>query len=336
MSTKKNAQTHYSLAVGLFFLAPLVAEFLLGNLPIKLLGALVVLAPMYGGGALIIREVVRRTGRGWPSIIVLALTYGIIEEAFTTQSLFNPNYLRLNMHLLDPGYIPWFGIGAWWTLFVLTLHTAWSVSTSIALMEALSPASATTPWMGRIALGLTALLFALGITASTLFGYKQDHFLASPAQLVSAAAICIVLVLLAFRIPYRKPTTAAFVPNPWLAGTLAIVAGSAVLLVPNTWGWWAACAVLAADLVVVIAVLYWACSSRWNMSHKLGLAGGAALAYAWHAFIEKPAVGQMDSLVRIGNAIFALGALALIATAASRVRAATPAITSPEQVPAVR
>ena len=51
-------------AVGLFFLGPLVAEFLLGDLPINLLGALVILAPLYGGGALLIREVVRRTGRG--------------------------------------------------------------------------------------------------------------------------------------------------------------------------------------------------------------------------------------------------------------------------------
>ena len=55
-------------AIGLFFLAPLVAEFLLGDLPINLLGALLVLAPLYGGGALLIREVVRRTGGGWPNI----------------------------------------------------------------------------------------------------------------------------------------------------------------------------------------------------------------------------------------------------------------------------
>ena len=51
-------------AVGLFFLAPLAAEFLLGNLPITLLAGLALLAPMYGGGALLIREVTRRVGRG--------------------------------------------------------------------------------------------------------------------------------------------------------------------------------------------------------------------------------------------------------------------------------
>jgi hypothetical protein len=51
-------------AVGLFFLAPFVAEFLLGDLPITMLPALVLLAPMYGGGAPLIREVVRRRGLG--------------------------------------------------------------------------------------------------------------------------------------------------------------------------------------------------------------------------------------------------------------------------------
>lgn len=44
-------------AITLFLLAPLVAEFLLGNRPIVLLPALLILAPMYGGGALLIREV---------------------------------------------------------------------------------------------------------------------------------------------------------------------------------------------------------------------------------------------------------------------------------------
>ena len=106
-------------AVGLFFVAPLVAEFLLGNLPINLLGVLLILAPLYGGGALLIREVVRRTDRGWPTIFMLALAFGVLEEAFTTQSLFNPNYLRLNLHLLDRAYIPALGIGGWWTVFVL-------------------------------------------------------------------------------------------------------------------------------------------------------------------------------------------------------------------------
>ncbi len=307
-------------AIGLFFLSPLIAEFLLGNLPIKLLPALIVLAPMYGGGALLIRECARRAGRGWPTIVMLALTYGIVEEAFTTQTLFNPNYLHLNAHLLDPGYIPALGIGAWWTVFVLTLHTAWSVSASIALVEGSVPAAATTPWLGRVGLTVTTVLFVLGAVASTLMGYKQDHFLASPAQFASAAVICIVLVFMAFRIPRSSVIPTSSAPSAWVAGLTALLAGSAVLLIPKAWGWWAAACVFALDVFMVAVVLFWSRSPGWNLSHKLALGSGAALAYAWHAFLEMPAVGQAGLSLRIGNAIFAAGAVALIATAFLRVR----------------
>ena len=206
-------------AIGLFFIAPLVAEFLLGDLPIKMLGALVILAPMYGGGALLIREVVRRTGRGWPSIFVLAFAYAVFEEAFTTQTLFNPNYLHLNLHLLDPAYIPALGIGIWWTVFVLSLHTVWSISVSIALVEALVPDRATTPWLGGIGLSIIGILFVLAGVASTRFEIKQDHFVASKAQFAWAAVVCVVVIVAAFRLPVRSSArTPGRVPSPWLVG----------------------------------------------------------------------------------------------------------------------
>ena len=173
-------------AIGLFFVAPLVAEFLLGDLPIDMLGALIVLAPMYGGGALLIREIVRRRGGGWLNIFALGLAYAIFEEAFTTQTLFNPNYLHLNLHLLEPAYIPALGIGAWWTVHVLTLHMVWSVSVFIALVEAWVPDRATEPWLGRLGLAVTAALFLFGAAASTAIGLRQDPFMASRAQFASA------------------------------------------------------------------------------------------------------------------------------------------------------
>ena len=56
--------------LGLFFLSPLVGEFLLGNVSIDALPIGLVMAPMYGGGAVLIREVARRAGKGWPTIIL--------------------------------------------------------------------------------------------------------------------------------------------------------------------------------------------------------------------------------------------------------------------------
>jgi hypothetical protein len=61
----------------------------LAGLPITFLFALVLLAPLYGGGALLIRELARGAGRGWPTILLLALAYALLEEGITTMSLLN-------------------------------------------------------------------------------------------------------------------------------------------------------------------------------------------------------------------------------------------------------
>jgi hypothetical protein len=319
IATPSKSRRSIAAAVGLFFLAPLVAEFLLGNLPITLLPALIVLAPMYGGGALLIRELVRRSGRGWPSILLLGIAYGILEEAFTTQSLFNPNYLGQNFHLLDPAYIPALGIGAWWTLFVLTLHAAWSICTSIALAEALVPSRTTTPWLGNAGLAIVAVLFAIGVFATTRMSYRHDHYLASSAQFISAAIAIILLTTAAFLLPRVKPPTASgSVPHPWLAGAFALALASGVLLVPKDWGWWAAASVLALNTTAVAFILLWSRSVAWTPLHKLALAAGAALAYAWHSFLEVPVVGNQPGVVRLGNAALTLAAITLIALAVRR------------------
>ncbi len=305
-------------AIGLFFIAPLVAEFLLGDLPIKMLGTLVILAPMYGGGALLIREVARRTGRGWPTIFVLALAYAVFEEAFTTQTLFNPNYLHLNLHLLEPAYIPALGIGIWWTVFVLTLHTVWSISVSIALAEALVPERTTTPWLRGPGLAVISFLFLLVAVASTRFEIKQDHFVASTSQFVGAAIVSMLAIIGAFQLR-PKPATRApgSVPSPWLVGALALIAGSIFMVVPKAWNWLAVGIYLFLYGVTLALVTVWSHRVGWNALHRLALAGGAALAYAWHAFIQQPAVGSSGLSFRIGNAVFA-GALILLLVIAAR------------------
>jgi hypothetical protein len=309
-------------AIGLFFLAPLVAEYLLGNLPITMLQALILKAPLYGGGALLIRELVRRPGRGWPSIVLLALAYGILEEGFVTQTLFNPNYLSLNLHLLEPAYISALGIGGWFTVFVLALHAVWSIPVPIALVEAAVPDRATTPWLGRFGLGVVVVLFTLGVAGTTWSSLHQDHFVSSPAQFASAAVAIVCLAVAAFLLPRPgAPAGSGFIPNPWFVGALALVCGSAILMIPSRWGWWAAGAILLIELGMAAAMLIWAKRAGWGMLHKLALAGGAALAYAWHSFIMLPIGGATGVSVRVGNAVFALGVLAVIAFAARRTLA---------------
>ncbi len=310
-------------SVALFLLAPLIAEFLLGNMSITHLGLLAILAPLYGGGAILIRESVRRTGRGWPTIFVVALAYGVLEEAFLMQSLFNPNFLGLNLHLLNPAYLPVLGVGAWYTVFVLTLHTVWSISVPIALVESLVPKRADCPWLGRVGFAVVAMAFAIACIAVAFSTIRRDpaHFVASHPQLTWSAAIVLALIATAFRLQGRPGVkTDGTVPNPWILGIGSFAFATAFLVVPRSWSWWAVRACLALDIAAILLITRWSRRMGWERIHKHALAGGAAMAYAIHAFIETPSVGQSGAITRIGNLVFAVLAAILLVVGASVVR----------------
>ncbi|HLV99168.1 MAG TPA: hypothetical protein VKT82_10895 [Ktedonobacterales bacterium] len=61
--------------ITLIVLAPLVAEVLPGSTRITMPALVLFDVLIYGPGALLIREVVRRRGRGWASILLLGAAY---------------------------------------------------------------------------------------------------------------------------------------------------------------------------------------------------------------------------------------------------------------------
>ncbi len=105
---------HLAPPLILFLLAPLVAEYLLGDFRITQLGPFPLLAMTYGCGALLIRDLARRGGRGWPAFLLLAAAYGILAEGIVNQSLFNPNFMHL--HLLAYGFLPGLGTSPFWAI----------------------------------------------------------------------------------------------------------------------------------------------------------------------------------------------------------------------------
>jgi hypothetical protein len=308
-----------SAVITLFFVAPLVAEYLLGDLPLKLLAALIVLAPAYGGAAVLIHETARRTGRGWPTMLILGAAYTLIGEGLVTQSLFNHDYLKMHMHLLDLAYIPALGIGGWWTLFMFNLHTFWSMGVSIALVEALFPAEAQAPWLGLVGDSVVALVFVLGSAASFAIGFKQNQFAASHAQLLSAAVLSVLLIVCAFLIPARRSRMASgMAPSPWITGAIAFVLGMGVMYTPPKWGWAAVGALLAFDVVFLVLVAFFSRQTGWGALHVLSLAAGGALVYGIHALTRRGLIGGL-LWMRIGNTVCLAAAVWLIWLAARRV-----------------
>lgn len=312
-------------ALGLFLLAPLVGEFLLGNLPITFLWALVALAPLYGGGALLIREVSRRARLGWPGMLALCLAFGIIEEGFVTQSLFNADYLGLGLgaHL----QVPWLGIGLWWTVFVLGLHAVWSTAVPIALVESLLRQRREVPWLGPVGLVVTGLVFLAGCAMTAM--YQEPGFVAAPHQFAAAALAVVALVALAMwqrSRPPRAPSGASSrAPRPLAVGAVSLVAGSAFVagayLYDLTTPWGSVAVMILALGIGGLAVLQWSRRHGWTQMHRFAVAAGLVLTYVWFGFVQVPSAGGADARSDlIGNAIFSAAALALLAVAATRLR----------------
>jgi hypothetical protein len=309
-------------ALVLVFLAPFVGEVLLGNTPLRLIGAYLLVLPMYGFGALFIRELSRRTGRGWPTILILGVAYGVVEEGLADMSLFNPNFL--GQHLLSYGNL--FGIGWPWWFFVLTLHAVWSIGVSIALAEALFARHGPYPWLGRTGLVVSGVVFGLGVVLVHFVG--GEGYKLSAGELALSLALVAVLTAVAFLLPRRRVTQPAGpqqAPSPWVAGVTAFVLTGAFMSVTRlayTLKLSAVVLILVYFLLyglAVLAVSRWSRRIGWNAEHRFALAAGALLTYAWYGFVQAP----HDALDLVGQAIFALLALGVLILAGRQVRTAS-------------
>ncbi|PSK98845.1 hypothetical protein CLV63_10469 [Murinocardiopsis flavida] len=287
-------------ALVLFLLAPLVGELLLGNLPLgspSTLAALPVLTLLYGGGAVLIREVAVRARRGRPTVVLLALAYGLIEEGLVTQSLFNPSYATLDLH--GYGIVPGLGASAPWALFVLSIHSVWSIVVPIVLVETLYPCRRATPWLGRPGLALMSALYLLGALAMGVATLFAEWFGAGPGRLAGVAVLAALLVTAALVLPRRdRAGGGGRAPHPPAALAAAALAGGSALFLLYHFGasmrMLPAGAVTAAMLVLLVgtaaAVLGESRRAGWQPRHEFALAAGAILVYAWAGWLVQ--IGQ--------------------------------------------
>ena len=277
-------------ALLLLLLAPLTAEFLLGDFSIRQIALLFALLPQYGGGALLIREVARRSGRGWPTIVTLSVAYALIEEGLNTQSLFNPNYV--GQRLLDYGYIPVLGTSLLWAVFVLSIHVVWSICTPILIAEGIAGPRRTTPWLKWLGLSVAAVLYVIGCVFTTQYSLNTSHFVAPAIQLITVGILAFAAIAAAFvafkpassRLPDAR---AADAPAAWVVAIVALVLSSGLHLsryATVRWMWPASAGVvtmLVLELVAILLVASWSRRRGWSANHFLAIATGTVLTYSW-------------------------------------------------------
>lgn len=323
--------------VTLIVLSPVLTELLAGIVTISRLWLLVPEVAVYGGAALLIREVARRQGRGWRMILLLGIAFAVAEECVILQTSLTPQFF--------PAGTDSFGwaFGVQWSYFIAMLgyESVYAIVLPIALTEILFSARRNEPWLSRRGLAITAVIFVM---ASVGVWWLWSHVgvarysgsvTISPLNVILGVVIALALVgaTLALRIP-RPGAGAARNPRrrawwPWVLWLVAFVFGLF---------WWilvvfaylpATVASGGSPLVPIIFGAVWGLfayvtirwlsgAANWQDRHRLALIFGASVASMLAGTLTVLAGEPIDLL---GKLVLNLIAIVLFAVLAWRLRA---------------
>ncbi|KQW42592.1 hypothetical protein ASC77_23255 [Nocardioides sp. Root1257] len=319
-------RTAWLPALGLFVLAPACAEYLWGyddstGHPGTLVGNLIVFSPLYGAPALLIRELARRRGLGWPGILLLAAAFGVVQAAIVDQSMWSTGYRDIPYweDMSVPTYLAPIGLSLYLALSFVGGHVILSIGSPIALVESLTPRRRHERWLGPVVLWVVAFLYAAACALVMKDAYDTGEASATWGQLVGSSVGAVGLVVAA-HVVGRRPAmiVPGTVPRPLLVGAAAYAAMVGWVAIPPTRIGTALVALLALGTVVV--VWRWSHRGDWRQSHVVALAGGAVVAAGCFAFLTTP-IGEVSDAEKYGHNVTLLALMvALSLGAALRAR----------------
>jgi len=271
-------------ALVLFVLSPAIGELLSGSSPPAEFFSpftFFLLAALYGGGAILVRELALRWRKGWLSIFTLGLAYGIVEEGVMCKSFFDPNWPDLGPLGV---YGRWLGVNWVWAQGLTVYHAVFSISIPILLVELAYPHERGESWVSTEWLKVIGLLFALDV----LFGFccfpkPEAPYYPSPLHVLATVVAVAVLILLARKLPENLPaplsTRVASVPKFVLLGFASTLTFFLVFWgLPNTKLHPAVTMGLGVlvPLVAARCALLWSGNGhRWADIHRWAIASGA-------------------------------------------------------------
>lgn len=329
-------------AVALLLLAPWAAECSWGGFTAdEFLLVVLVLAPMYGGAALLIRETARHLGAGWPAIVLLAAAFGLVQAGLVDQSLFNPGFLddtefADTQAAAEATRVPGLGFSARQAVDYVGNHVLLSICAPIALVESyLGAGRRLRPWLGRPGLAVVGLLYLAGSALIFSDDGGRKGFLASPVQLAFATAFALALIgaalLPRWRHRPRPPLVTADpaagrAPRPVLVGLLGLVGYLGLGLVP---GWPGIAVAVGVAAVAGGLVVRWSGRAGWGQRHVLAAASASLVAAAGFAYAVPTYAPATPAAALAGDVAISVITLTLVGGAWWRLRRPSPAVHVP-------
>jgi len=294
-----NKSKNISPAIVLIFLAPLITEILPGATRFSSLFVFPIQVIVWGGGALLIRYVIRRKQLGWKSMLYLALVLSIAEEFLIQQTSIAP----LVIHLKGETYARALGINYVYLLWALIYESVSVVILPIYLTELIFPERKKDLWVNKGGVVLFSVLFLLGsfaawFTWTQIARVKVFHVPAySPSfPLIGTAIIGIsILIFMATRKSGKKslPIQQINPPTSWVlmvsGGAWSVILYGLVLLGFGVQPAFPPIVAVLVGLFLAIVALYflprWANHTHWNRLHTFSIIFGVMLGSMLISFI---------------------------------------------------
>jgi hypothetical protein len=316
-------------------LSPLVAEVLPGATRLSSIFVLPIEILIWGSGAVLIREAVRRWKLGGLNLLLLAAALAVAEECLIQQTSLAPVVIKLK----GEEYARSFGFNYVYFLWALIYEIGFVVVAPIGLAELIFRGRLREPWLNKAGVVVIVLLF---LPASFLawFSWTQiarpkvfhlEAYQPPTWQLAVAAGVIVVLIGLALgparRWLARTPRSLA-PPHPAVLIILCAVAvvvlfGLEVLafgIRPQFPPEAAVMIGLALAALLVYFVSRFRAHEDWNIGHEMGALYGAIVANMAVFFVAFIGSTPLDFY---GKVILDAIAVALLAWLALRIRHST-------------
>jgi hypothetical protein len=271
-------------ALTLIFLAPLISEVLNGSTRLSYVIAFFPEMLVWGCGALLAREMVRRWRAGWPSLLLLGLGLSIAEEFIIQQTSVAP--LPWAGAFADYGRV--WGVNWMYFLFMLAYECVLVVLVPVQLTELAFPEHREKPWLTKWRIVRSAWLFMVGSFMAYYGWVKRARpmmlhvpFYAPPAATL-AAGVAAILLLIALAHAIRRTgggrNNAKRTPSLWVLGIVVLVLGYPWYLVigavfspslqPPFSFWWEIAAGVALAGVTYLFFRRWTSAVGWGDTHR--------------------------------------------------------------------
>jgi len=299
----------------LLLLSPFIGEVLSGSTRASILFVYVPEIMVWGVGALLCRELVRRWRAGSVSLLLLGLALSLAEEFIIQQTSLAP----LPFPGAHPDYGRLWGVNLVYLLSMLGYESVWVVVVPIQVTELFFPRHAGESWLRMRGSILACVVFLVG-SRIAWYGWTQRarprlHAAAyhPPLMMIVLGLVAITtLLVLAYvvrRFGLPSPDDRRPIVPAWLGGVTAFVMGSAWFMLiaqnflpkPVQPFWIALVAGIAWATVAFTLFVWWSSRPAWSAVHRFAAAFGATLASMAVPYLT---IGSWPKIDMVGKMVF--------------------------------